>query len=345
MKEEINFSCIDYKNQIKVPDVFDFNTSRQYVAWGENNDAPTIFWENYLKNSNLQAIVNTMMDYIIGDGIDSNFNISNEKGDNFEDILKKCIFDYILFGGFCLEGIRNSDKQIVRLNYINVMDVRVDEDLTTAFISNNWNKWTPKNVIKLPLFKSDKKQAHFLFYFRGNITRNINPIPCYVSALKSIEILNNTRTFHLRNLENNFTSSVLISLNGTSIKSEELKKIKQSLEAENTGYENAGKILLINNANAEGSVTVERLQADNAGDLYQQLAESSIDDIYSAFRINKVLIGANIPTGFSKVEYENIYAIYKATVIVPMQNTIKKVLKQLDVEIEFKPFKIEFTNE
>ena len=33
MKEEINFSCIDYKNQIKVPDVFDFNTSRQYVAW------------------------------------------------------------------------------------------------------------------------------------------------------------------------------------------------------------------------------------------------------------------------------------------------------------------------
>ena len=124
-----------------------------------------------------------------------------------------------------------------------------------------------------------------------------------------------------------------------------MKKIKQSLEAENTGYDNAGKILLINNANAEGSVTVERLQADNAGDLYQQLAESSIDDIYSAFRINKVLIGANIPTGFSKVEYENIYAIYKATVIVPMQNTIKKVLKQLDVAIEFKPFKIEFTNE
>lgn len=345
MEKEFNFSCVDYVNRIKVPDVFDFNTSRQYVAWGENNDAPKIFWDNYLKNSNLQAIVNTMMDYIIGKGINTTFQPVNENGESFEDTLKRCIFDYILFGGFTIEGIRNKAGEIVRLNYLNVMNVRVNEDLTTAFINPKWGSYTTKSTVKLPLYDPKEKQVHFVFYFRGNITRNINPVPCYISALKSIEVLNNTRTFHLRNLENNFTSSVLISLNGTSIKPSELQQIKRDLEGQHTGSENAGKILLVNNSNAEGTVTVERLQADNAGELYQKLSESSVDDIYAAFRINKVLIGANIPTGFSKVEYENIYAIYKATVIEPLQQTIIKEISKLGVEVEFKPFKIDFADE
>lgn len=267
-KEVQNFACVNYRPSI-IPDCFDFKGAMEFIKWGEDNKFPLYLWDNYLKNSNLQSAVNTLCDYIVGEGITTDFDRINADGETLSDILAKSVFDYILFGGFALEGIRNQKGDIVRLNYINVQNIRVDEALTTAYLSNSWNQWNRKAMVTLPLWRSDETQDHFIFYFRGNITRNINPVPLYISALKSIEILNQTRNFHLHNLQNNFSGSVLVALNGTSIKSSELQEIKAQLEGEYTGTENAGKVLLVNNANSDGKIEVNRLSADNAGDLYQ----------------------------------------------------------------------------
>lgn len=199
-------------------------------------------------------------------------------------------------------------------------------------------------MFKLPLWKADERQDHFVFYFRGAITRNINPVPIYVSALKSIEILNQTRNFHLHNLSNNFSGSVLVALNGTSIKSSELQEIKAQLEGEYTGTDNAGKVMLVNNANPDGKIEVQRLQADNAGDLYQQLADSSVDDIFVAFRMNPILVGKNVQTGFSKQEFQQAYSLFDSTVILPMKKLFTKQLSKLGVSISFKDFKINWTD-
>jgi capsid portal protein len=288
----------------------------------------------------LQSIVNTLCDYIIGEGIETDFDRLSDNGISLSDTLEKSIFDYILFGGFALEGIRNSKGDIVRLNYINVQNVRVDEELTTAYLSNNWNQWNRKALYKLPLWNPKENQDHFIFYYRGKITRNINPVPIYVSALKSIEILNQTRNFHLHNLQNNFSGSVLIALNGTQIKSSELQEIKAQLEGEYTGTDNAGKVMLINNTNDTGKIEVTRLTPDNAGDLYTQLQASSVDDIFIAFRINPILVGKNVSTGFSKQEFQQAYALFDSTVIIPIKNMFIKELGKLKVHITFNEFKI-----
>lgn len=184
-----NFACVNYK-PTNVPDCYDFKGAQEYIKWGEDNKFPIYLFDNYLKNSNLQSAVNTLCDYIIGEGIDTDFDHLNNANETLSDVLSKCVFDFVLFGGFCLEGIRNSKGDIVRLNYLNIQNVRVDENLTTAYMSNNWSQWNRKALCHLPLWKSDETQDHFVFYFRGKITRNINPVPIYVSALKSIEILN-----------------------------------------------------------------------------------------------------------------------------------------------------------
>ncbi len=337
--EEMNFACVNRK-PINVPSVFDYKGSRKYISWGEDNKFPDYLYDNYLKNSNLQSAVNTLYDYIMGEGISSDFDYINEKGETFDETFSKCIFDFILFGGYALEGIRNQKHDIVRLNYVNVQNVRVDEDLTTAFLSNNWQEWNPRKLVQLPLYNKDNMDDHFIFYYRGSITRNINPVPIYVSALKSIEILNQTRNYHLNNLLNNFTGSTLIALNGTSIKASELQEIKAQLEGEYTGSDNAGKVMLINNINADGKVEVSRLQADNAGDLYQQLATSSVEDIFVAFRMNPILCGKNVSTGFSKEEFQQAYSLFNATVITPLKLQLERTIKVLGVNIHFNDFKI-----
>lgn len=336
---ELNFG----KESVIVPEIVDKKTSKDYVSWGEDNKLPDYLWDSYLKCSNLQSIVNTVSDYIVGSGIDSKYNFLSDDDDTIEEVVKKVTLDYILFGGFALECIRNAKGDIVRVNYQNVMNVRVNEELTTAYLSNRWGSWSGKNIITLPLFDKHEKQPHFLFYFRGTITRNINPIPLWVSALKSVEVLNQTRNFNLNNIINNFSGGAVIAFNGTQIKSKEMKEVKEKLEAGYTGSENAGKMLVINNPNSEGKVEVTRLQPDNLGDLYRNLQDSSKDDLFVAFRCNPILLGKNDTNGgFNRQEFAEAYKLYNATVILPLQNNIVKCFKKIGLDITFKPFKIDW---
>lgn len=333
---DMQFSCIGY-GESSTPTIFDKKSSQKYILWGADNKFPQYLYDLYLKNSNLQAVVNNITDYIMGE----NIQLSNEWVLD-ADTLSRCVFDYILFGGFALEGLRSASGDIVQLNHIDVQWVRVDEELTTAYISNKWGCYKPDKLDILPLFSATEKQSHFLYYYRGKVTRNINPIPSYVSALKSIEILNSTRNYHLHNLENNFAGSVVVALNGALIKASELQAIKQQLEGEYTGTDNAGKIVLINNPNAEGKVEVQRLTPDNAGDLYQNLAKSAEDDIFVAFRMNPILCGKNVATGFSKEEFEQAFALFYATVIKPIQATLASCLEELGQEVKFNKFIIDW---
>jgi hypothetical protein len=314
---------------------FDKKTSNSlWVKWGQDNKMPDFLYDEYLKNSNLQAVINTVVNYTFGNGTTNN---------NYDELVEKIIMDYVLFGGFAIEGLRSRTGEIVELNYINVMNVRVNEELTTAYLSNKWGSYTAKDVIELPLFNAQEKQPHFIYFYRGKLTRGINPIPIYIGAYKSIEILNATRNFHLNNVNNSFNVSAIISLNNGNIKSRELQDIKDKLENNFCGANNGGKFMLINNPDKEHATTVERLNADNFGDLYQALDKSSKEDIYTAFRINPMLIGINQQTGFQKQEFEDAYNLYYTTVIKPIQNEIIKVFKRLDKDIEIIPFKINWS--
>lgn len=334
MDNEMKFATVT-PHGIIVPDVVDKKTSKKYINWGEDNKLPNYLWDNYLSCSNLQAIVNTVVDFVIGEGVDTVFS-----QESFADNIQKWVTDYILFGGFAVEGLRNRNGDIAQLNYMNVMNVRVDEELTTAFLSNNWGSWSGKDIIELPLYKEDEKQSHFIYYFRGNITRNINPIPIYIASLKSVEILNNVKNFHLNNLTNGFTASSIINLNDGTIKTRELSEIKKQLEEKFTGSSNAGKFILMNGGDKEHEATVVRLDADNFGDLYKTLTDSSENDLYVAFRINPILVGVNVQTGFSKEEFENAFALYNSTMITPIKNIFIKHFKKLGVPVSFKDFKI-----
>ena len=162
----------------------------------------------------------------------------------------------------------------------------------------------------------------------------------YIASLKSIEILNNVKNFHLNNLTNGFTASTIINLNDGTIKTRELSEIKKQLEEKFTGSSNAGKFILMNGGDKEHEATVVRLDADNFGDLYKALTESSENDLFVAFRINPMLVGVNVQTGFSKEEFENAFALYNSTVITPIKNIFIKHFEKLGITISFKDFKI-----
>lgn len=340
--KDLNFAIV--KNTGKdYTQVIDKKLSgRKWVNWGEDNKMPDYLYDQYLKNSNLQAVINTIANYVYGEGI-----VVADKDEEFTEELnitiENIIMDYIIFGGFAIECIRARSGEIVKYKHLNVMNVRLNEDLTMAYLSNKWGNYSGKEIIELPLYNKDEKQNHFVYFYRGKLTRGINPIPMYIGCMKSVEILNSTRNFHLNNVNNNFNVSAIISLNNGNIKSRELEEIEERLENNFCGANNAGKFLLINNPDKEHAATVERLNADNFGDLYQSLDKSSKEDIYTSFRVNPMLIGINQQTGFQKQEFQDAYNLFYATVIKGIQNEIKKVFVQLGIDINYNQFKIEWS--
>lgn len=322
--------------------VIDKKSGREYVSWGTENNLPNIIYNTYLTCADLQTLVKTTKLYLCGNGITTDFKHYSDTGETFDEVLTRCLFDFILFGNFALEGITNMYGDIVRLNYLDVRKVRLDEELTTAYISNKWGMWSTKNIVKLPLHKKTEKQSHFVFFYRGNECKGVYGVPSWYSGLKSAQTLSAIRDFNLSNILNNFSGSFAVILNGTSIKQREMDEIKQKMELGYTGPDNAGKMLLINNQNVDGKVELQRLQPDNMSNLYEAVGKNSADDLYASFQINKVLVGQNIATGFQAVEFENIYKIYKYTIIDPYRNEIKKCIGKLGVNIDFEDSHIDF---
>jgi len=143
----------------------------------------------------------------------------------------------------------------------------------------------------------------------------------------------------------NLNANTIIALNGTAIKSSEMEEIKEKLKNGYSGSDNAGKTLLINNTNSEGKVEITKLDNDKTTDLYKSVQESSVDDLYVAFRINPILLGINVATGFSRIEFVQAYTLYKFTTVNPIRQSMTRAFASIGIDVTYKDFNFEFPEE
>ena len=323
---------------IVVPNTVDVKGNGKFIKWGTDNKMPSYLYDCFLQVSNLQSIILTYADYIGGNQITTNFP-QWEGSEDITDVVKKCIMDWLIFGGFAVECIRNGAGEIRNIVYQDMRYVRVNDDMTTAYLATEWGSFTAKNTAELPLYNPKEKQPHFLFYSKSG--RGWYGVPFYFAALKSIEILRRTRDFHLKNLENNFSANAIITFcNGVPSQTVQ-EEIYRKLNSQFCGTENASKLFISFADNQESAPKIDRLTEDKFGDLYKALSESSIDDVYQACRINKMLLGANVQTGFSREEFNECSKLFQQTTINPIQAMFVKEFAKLGVEITIDKYTLE----
>ena len=78
---------------------------RDYVSWGVDNTLPNIIYNTYLTCADLQTLVKTTKLYLCGSSITTDFNHYSDTGESFDEVLTRCIFDFILFGDFMCYSI------------------------------------------------------------------------------------------------------------------------------------------------------------------------------------------------------------------------------------------------
>lgn len=341
--EKLEFHVIPRATRI-VPNAVEKKvTGKDYIFYGDDNDFPSYLWNLYLKSPISSGIINGTIDFVAGNGVNwihSNGKV-NREGDNIDDLVRKLATDYMIYGGFAVQIIRNKLGEISELYWLDMQNIRTDEDETKYYYSKNWNKYGSKAVV-YEKFDPKQQQPTSIYYYKGHLTRGVYPVPTYVGGLAAIETSTEIGKFHLNNIINNLSSSAVINFNNGIPTKDEQKQIEKKVKDKFAGADNAGKFIISFNDNKESATTIERLAEDRMDEKFQTLDKSTTQNIFISFRATPELFGMSTEgNGFSKAEYEESFELYNKTVVKPMQKVISRCFDYIygtDNTISFIPF-------
>lgn len=354
-KAKVQLSALNpYLQDNKVENVEKEISGVDFLAWGTDNRYSDYLFSLYTDCATLQSIINGTVDFVCGNDISCNLQLFektvNKNGDTINDIIQRISTDYLIFGGFALQVIRNSLGEISELYWVDFTKIRSDKKNEVFFYSEDWCKsYGRVKYIKYPKFNPDDSNPSSIFYCKGNKTRGAYPVPIYNAAITACELEKKINQFHLSEINNNFLTSKIINFN-SGIPDDDLKnEIERNLNEKFSGSENAGRILISFNANKDSETTVTDLPQDDFGERYDSLAKRSTSQIFTAFRATPNLFGLPTETtGFNQQEFAEAFKLYNRTAVKPIQKVIVDTFDKIfgvDGSITIEPFNLEYDSE
>lgn len=317
-------------------------TSKNMVEWGDRNSYPNYLLELFDNVPTLRSIISGNVDYICGDDMSiaplQSFplNVVNSRGDLINDVVRDIASDYEKYGGFALQIIRNLIGEVAEVYYIDLRFLRTNKDCSVFYYNEKWAKspQASSNVIVYPAFMPDlnwaslddkAKELHSssILFVKDTHTQ-VYPSPKYAASIKACEVERKIDTFHLANINNSFSPSVLLNfLNGQP--TDEVKdEIEKMVYEKWGGAENGGRIMINFADNKDAATTVTPIRTDDFSSKYEALAKRTREQIFTAFRAIPLLFGltSEANTGFSTDEFEQSFKLYNRTQIRPTQRKI-----------------------
>lgn len=352
---KLAFAASEKEWETLIPSNVEVEGTKDYVLYGKDNSYPNYLYELYNDVSTFKSIVEGIADYVIGDKVLCNIKgfetEINTKGDTMRDLIRLCARDYLIYGGFAIQVIRNKVGDIRELYYMDFRYIRsskknesfyYSEDFTKKYVRGN------KMVIYPKFIKENRNIPSSIFYVTNEKSKTY-PTPRYSGSIKAMEIERNIDDYHLASLENGFGGSYIINfLNG--IPTDEVKaEIEKNINEKFCGTGNAGRVL-INFANGKDTATtLDKLDVEDFGEKYKTLAERSKSQIFTAFRaIPQLFANMDAATGFSSQEFEESFKVFNRTVIKPIQQTITDAIDKIfnnTMSVTIKPFSLNVDEE
>lgn len=343
MKDRLSFSVFELDSP-SMPDAKEVvRSGYDYVSWGKDNKYPQDLYGLYENSAILQSVINGTADYVFGGGVISAFDIVNDKNETLEDVVKKCVFDLLIFGGFAVQLMYKGGKAEA-IYWLDFQKCRRSEDEKKVYYCDEWGKYN-KKCLEYKAWTPDTDKGTCIFYYKGHKTRGIYPVPMYVGALKSVKISTEISNFHLNNITKGFASNAIVSFNNGEPDEDTKARIEKAFKEKFCGTENAGSFMLLFNESKENACEIAKIQDDKFDLKYDALSKSVKEDIFIAFRATPTLFGLpNENNGFSKQEYLESFELYNRTVVVPMQQDVERAFKSIGMVIKFKTFQLDNIN-
>lgn len=326
---QVAFAAINKEWEELIPQQTEVEGVKDYVLYGKDNNYPNYLYGLFNDVSTLKTIIEGTADYVVGDEVKTNikgfeFEI-NTKGDTMRELIRLCARDYLLYGGFAIQVIRNKVGDIRELYYMDFRYLRSSKKNDVFYYSEDFTKKYVRNskTVVYPKYVPENKGIPASILYVTNEKSKTYPTPRYSGSIKACEMERAIDTYHLSSIENGFGGSYIINfLNG--IPTDEVKaEIEKNVNEKFCGASNAGRVL-INFANGrDNATTLDKLDVEDFGEKYESAAERAKTQIFIAFRAIPQLFGdMSAATGFSSQEFTESFKVFNRTVVKSISDTI-----------------------
>lgn len=366
-KKNVSFAAIDQYVETFIVLPTEKVTNRNFVEWGKGNDYPGYILDLYNNVTTLRSIINGNIDFVTGDDVTvlplgERFadGIMNTRGDLITEIVRDLAKDYNLYGGFALQIIRDHNGDVAEIYYIDMRFLRSNKENDVFYYNEHWDKGGKKDVIIYPKFirnlnwaglTDEEKNRHASsILFVKNVHTQVYPAPMFAAAIKACEIERGIDDYHLNNIENGFTSSMVVNFNNGDPGDQIREEIENEFNEKFSGHQNAGRIMFSWNKDRVSATTFDAVKVENFADKMTALAKHSRQQIFSAFRAIPLLFGltSDVNTGFSTEEFEQSFKLYNRTQIRPVQRIIADAFDKIygaKGVLSIKPFTLDGNTE
>ena len=345
------YDVINLKLQAHKTPVFKEEKSKEWVIYGAERDGyynnyPAYLLYLYNRSSKHNAFINGKVLYICGAGIgfDSDslsiediarandfINKENTNFDSLKDIVKKCVLDKKLFGGYYLEVIWNKAGNNFELLHFPYNNLRKAKDAEGYWYSKDWSKQkqTPEDtdLEYIPLFNPEKPTSRQIFVskeYRPDL--DAYPLPDYVASAVYAEVDVELSNYRLNAIKSGFNAGTILNFSNGRPTEEEKEEIEARLKEKFTGTDRANSLLISFSGNRETAPTIEHLTPQNVDAQLTELNDQVIQELIIGHHIpNPMLVGIKTPGELgSKDQINDSYELYKSTYIIPNQREIEK---------------------
>jgi len=345
------YDVINLKLQAHKTPVFKEEKSKEWIIYGAERDGyynnyPAYLLYLYNRSSKHNAFINGKVLYICGAGVgfDSDslsiediarandfLNKENTNFDTLKDIVKKCVLDKKLFGGYYLEVIWNKAGNNFELLHFPYNNLRKAKDAEGYWYSKDWSKQkqTPEDtdLEYIPLFDPEKPSPRQIFVskeYRPDL--DAYPLPDYVASAVYAEIDVELSNYRLNAIKSGFNAGTILNFSNGRPTEEEKEEIEARLKEKFTGTDRANSLLISFSGNRETAPTIEHLTPQNVDAQLTELNDQVIQELIIGHHIpNPMLVGIKTPGELgNKDQINDSYELYKSTYIIPNQREIEK---------------------
>jgi hypothetical protein len=323
-------------NTYTTPEVKEFK-NKEWVAYGDDNNYYQYLIDMYNASPTNNAAVNGISQMIFGRGLDATDN--SQKPNEYaqmkslfkDSCVRKLAYDLKLMGQCAMQVIYNSNHtKIVEIAHFPIETLRVgkaneDGEIDSYFYMADWDDIKPNEQPErfsafgtsndaIEIYCVKPYRAGFYYY---------SPVD-YQGGLQYAELESEIANYHLNNIQNGLSPSMMISFNNGVPDEETQEMIERKIRDKFSGTSNSGKFILAFNDGKENEASIEPVQLSDAHQQYQFLSEESQSKVMVSHRIiSPMLLGIKDSTGLGN----NADELRTASIL--MDNTVIKPFQEL----------------
>ena len=328
-------------------------SGKDYIEYGADNNYFQYLIDRYNGSPTNNAAINGISQAIYGKGL--NATNSNRKPNEYaqmislftKDVVRKLCYDLKLMGQCAVQVIYSKDKKkIAQLEHMPIETLRAekcddDGDIPAYYYFKDWaNIKRSDDPLRIPAYGMSNENIEILYikpYKSGFYY--YSPVD-YQGGLQYAELEEEVSNYHLNNILNGLSPSMLINFNNGTPNQQERELIETKIAQKFSGTNNAGKFIIAFNDNKESQAEITPVQLSDAHNQYQFLSEESTKKIMVAHRIvSPMLLGIKDSSGLGNnaEEIKTASLLMDNTVIRPFQelliDSFDKLLAYNDISL------------